>query len=197
MWCRRRESNDTPLLITRNLLKKHDRSKRNNRPMSHSDVQNHVQRNRSLRRCSSTQVLRRLRKTSKSVFQISLFKVAPGDEGAAEAWERLRGRPRGVRSAARGGGSDAARPGCVRQPSGRRRGRCHEDCRAWRALDAVGAMDAENAPTAPWKSLRDFHKRLPPSLLAITLRTDKRRRACAQLGLTRFTNQVPVPQRSF
>ena len=24
MWCRRRESNDTPLLITRNLLKKHD-----------------------------------------------------------------------------------------------------------------------------------------------------------------------------
>jgi len=37
--------------------------------------------------------------------------------------------------------------------------RCHEDCRAWRALDAAGAMDAENAPTAPWKSLRDFHKR--------------------------------------
>src|SRR5215469_18868834 len=56
IWCRRRESNDTPLLITRNLLKKHDRSKRNNRPMPHSDVQNHVQRNRSLRRCSSTQV---------------------------------------------------------------------------------------------------------------------------------------------
>jgi hypothetical protein len=44
MWCRRWESNDTPLLITRNLLKKHDRSKRNNRPMPHSDVQNHVQR---------------------------------------------------------------------------------------------------------------------------------------------------------
>src|SRR5258705_7646777 len=48
----------------------------------------------------------------------------------------------------------AARPGCVRQPNGRRRGRCHEDCRAWRALDAAGAMDAadamdaENAPTA-------------------------------------------------
>ena len=31
-----------------------------------------------------------------------------------------------------------------------------------RALDAAGAMDAENAPTAPWKSLRDFHKRPPP-----------------------------------
>ena len=53
-----------------------------------------------------------------------------------------------------------------------------------RALDAAGAMDAENAPTAPWKSLRDFHKRPPPSLLVMTLRTDKRRRACAQLGLT-------------
>ena len=38
-------------------------------------------------------------------------------------------------------------------------------CRAWRALDAAGAMDAENAPTAPWKSLRDFHKRPPPSLV--------------------------------
>ena len=108
---------------------------------------------------------------------------------AAEAWERLRGRPRGVRSAARGGGSDAARPGCVRQPRGRRRGRCHEDCRASRALDAAGDMEAENAPTAPWKSLRDIHKR-PPSLLVMTLRTDKRRRACAQLGLTRYSHPL-------
>jgi hypothetical protein len=48
-------------------------------------------------------------------------------------------------------------------------------------------MDAENAPTAPWKSLRDFHKRPPPSLLVMTLRTDKRRCACARLGLTRYS----------
>jgi hypothetical protein len=54
-------------------------------------------------------------------------------------------------------------------------------------LDAAGAMDAENAPTAPWKSLRDFHKRPPPSLLVTTLRTDKSRRACARLGLTRYS----------
>jgi len=44
-------------------------------------------------------------------------------------------------------------------------------------VDAARAMDAENAPTAPWKSLRDFRKRPPPSLLVMTLRTDKRRRA--------------------
>jgi hypothetical protein len=30
-------------------------------------------------------------------------------------------------------------------------------------MDADGAVDAENAPTAPWKSLRDFHKRPQPS----------------------------------
>jgi len=42
-----------------------------------------------------------------------------------------------------------------------------------RALDVAGAMDAENAPTAPWKSLRDFRKRPPPSLLVMALRTDK------------------------
>ncbi len=29
-------------------------------------------------------------------------------------------------------------------------------------MDADGAVDAENAPTAPWKSLRDFHKRPQP-----------------------------------
>ena len=31
------------------------------------------------------------------------------------------------------------------------------------AVDADGAVDAQNAPTAPWKSLRDSHKRPPPS----------------------------------
>jgi hypothetical protein len=30
------------------------------------------------------------------------------------------------------------------------------------AVDAAGAVDAENAPTAPWKSLRDSHKRPQP-----------------------------------
>ena len=30
------------------------------------------------------------------------------------------------------------------------------------AVDAAGAMDAQTAPTAPWKSLRDSHKRPPP-----------------------------------
>ena len=32
-------------------------------------------------------------------------------------------------------------------------------------MDAAGAVDAQNAPTAPWKSLRDSHKRPPPSLV--------------------------------
>src|SRR6516165_12359128 len=57
------ESNDTRLLILRNLLRIYERKNRTTRCMPTSYVQNHVQRNRSLRRCSSTQVLRRLRKT--------------------------------------------------------------------------------------------------------------------------------------
>jgi hypothetical protein len=31
-------------------------------------------------------------------------------------------------------------------------------------VDAAGAVDAQTAPTAPWKSLRDSHKRPPPSM---------------------------------
>ena len=53
-------------------------------------------------------------------------------------------------------------------------------------------MDAENAPTAPWKSLRDFHKHPSPPLLVMNLRTDKRRRACARLGLTRYSQPLPL-----
>src|SRR5262252_1268142 len=53
-------------------------------------------------------------------------------------------------------------------------------------------MDAENAPTAPWTSLRDFDMLPPPSLLVTTLRTDKRRRACARLGLTRYSQPLPL-----
>jgi hypothetical protein len=29
-------------------------------------------------------------------------------------------------------------------------------------VDAAGAVDAQTAPTAPWKSLRDSHKRPQP-----------------------------------
>jgi hypothetical protein len=38
-------------------------------------------------------------------------------------------------------------------------------------VDAAGAVDAQTAPTAPWKSLRDFHKRPPPSLSLKGLKT--------------------------
>src|SRR5713226_4376053 len=56
----------------------------------------------------------------------------------------------------------------------------------------VCPLGSENAPTAPWKSLRDFRKRPPPSLLVMTLRTDKRRRACARLGPTRYSQPLPL-----
>src|SRR5215472_14215141 len=45
-WCRRRESNDTRLLILRNLLQTYERKNRTTRCMPASYVQNHVQRNR-------------------------------------------------------------------------------------------------------------------------------------------------------
>jgi hypothetical protein len=38
-------------------------------------------------------------------------------------------------------------------------------------VDAAGAVDAQNAPTAPWKSLRDSRKRPPPSLCVKGLKT--------------------------
>src|SRR6516164_10184321 len=43
MWCRRRESNDTRLLILRNLLQTYERKNRTTRCMPASYVQNHVQ----------------------------------------------------------------------------------------------------------------------------------------------------------
>ena len=43
MWCRRRESNDTRLLILRNLLEIYERKNRKTRCMGASSVQNHVQ----------------------------------------------------------------------------------------------------------------------------------------------------------
>ena len=49
-WCRRGGgSNDTRLLILRNLLQTYERQNRTTRCMPASYVQNHVQRNRSLR----------------------------------------------------------------------------------------------------------------------------------------------------
>jgi hypothetical protein len=38
-------------------------------------------------------------------------------------------------------------------------------------MDAAGAVDAQNAPTAPWKSLRDSHKRPQPSSFLKGLKT--------------------------
>src|SRR6516162_9638325 len=60
-----------------------------------------------------------------------LLYVAPGDEGAAEREKGFVDVRAAFVAQLRGGGSDASRPGCVRQPSRGRRGRCHEDCRAW------------------------------------------------------------------
>jgi hypothetical protein len=45
-------------------------------------------------------------------------------------------------------------------------------------VDAAGAVDAQNAPTAPWKSLRDSHKRPPPSSSWVT--EEEKTRACAR-----------------
>jgi len=59
-WCRQGESNDTRLLILRNLLQTYERKNRTTRCMPASYVQNHVQRNRALRRCSSSQVLTKI-----------------------------------------------------------------------------------------------------------------------------------------
>jgi len=42
------------------------------------------------------------------------------------------------------------------------------------AMDAAGAVDAQNAPTAPWKSLRDSHKRPPPSMWLMEIKDQER-----------------------
>ena len=48
-------------------------------------------------------------------------------------------------------------------------------------MDAAGAVDAQNAPTAPWKSLRDSHKRPPPSSNLLRGLKTKNARACARV----------------
>jgi len=52
-------------------------------------------------------------------------------------------------------------------------------------------MDAENVPTAPWKSLRDFHKHQAASS-GEEFKNGQRRRACARLGLTRYSQPLPL-----
>jgi len=46
-------------------------------------------------------------------------------------------------------------------------------------VDAVGPADAQTASTVPWKSLRDFHKRPPPSL-RLMMEKPEHTRACAR-----------------
>jgi len=50
-----------------------------------------------------------------------------------------------------------------------------------KAVDAAGAVDAQTAPTAPWKSLRDSHKRPPPVVVDLVLRKDEGPRLRAAL----------------
>lgn len=47
-------------------------------------------------------------------------------------------------------------------------------------MDAAGAVDAQNAPTAPWKSLRDFHKRPQPFFFFEEIEDENASRACAR-----------------
>jgi len=49
-------------------------------------------------------------------------------------------------------------------------------------MDAGGAVDAENAPTAPWKSLRDSHKRPQPFSFVGENTPTNTPRACARVG---------------
>jgi hypothetical protein len=48
--------------------------------------------------------------------------------------------------------------------------------KARRAMEAAGAVDAKNAPTAPWKTHRaGFHSsHRPPSSLRIAMRSDRK-----------------------
>ena len=61
-------------------------------------------------------------------------------------------------------------------------------------MDAAGAVDAQNAPTAPWKSLRDSHKRPPPSLAYATEEETARLRARSESDDTRTAYHVAAFQ---
>ena len=55
-------------------------------------------------------------------------------------------------------------------------------------MNADGAVDAENAPTAPWKSLRDSHKRPQPFSFLEKNRKTNTSRACARVGTQTILN---------
>jgi hypothetical protein len=59
--------------------------------------------------------------------------------------------------------------------------RDHVTDRARRAMEAAGAVDAKNAPTAPWKTQRAGFPQLPQAIiiLAIEMRSDRKVRVCA------------------
>ena len=61
-----------------------------------------------------------------------------------------------------------------------------------RALDAVGAMDAENAPTAPWKSLRDFPQ-APTALSSGDDFKNGQKTPCLRTARTYAILTVPAP----
>ena len=41
-------------------------------------------------------------------------------------------------------------------------------------MEAAGAVDAKNAPTAPWKTHRAGFPQLPQAILAIEMRSDRK-----------------------
>jgi hypothetical protein len=55
-------------------------------------------------------------------------------------------------------------------------------------LGTLGAVDAQNAPTAPWKSLRDSHKRPQPFSFVGENRKTNTSRACARVGTQTILN---------
>ena len=54
------------------------------------------------------------------------------------------------------------------------------------AVDADSAVDAQNAPTAPWKSLRDFHKRPPPLTLFDRMKNEMHLALAREEGLREY-----------
>jgi hypothetical protein len=54
------------------------------------------------------------------------------------------------------------------------------------AVDAAGAVDAQTAPTAPWKSLRDSHKRPPPLSLCDQMKKEIHLALAREEGLREY-----------
>ena len=164
---RRGESNDTPLLITRNLLKKRDAQNAITAlcpiPM-YKIMYNEIGRcgvAHRLRCYEDCEKLLRVRFKSPSLGSARFVDVRAAFVAQREAAEAMQ-----------------PGQGCVRQPSGRPEAA---------AMTTAGLGGPWTLP-APWTP----RTRPPPSLLVMTLRTDKRRRACAQLGLTRYSQPLPL-----